>query len=181
MAKIDSFNIIPRQKLDIPKWVNPTIGFCVVLICIMIGFFIYFSLQASFWGGKAKAKEAEYASLNTEENKSVEKRVGQISKQLEKFSEIFASKKTSFVVFDFLRSFCHPNVSFSSLALNLKTGELALAGKTDTYQSLSEQVIIFKELKNIENLNVSDIFLNKEGQVTFRISFILSQTFFQNK
>ncbi len=181
MAKLDSFSIIPKQKLDVPKWVNPTIGACVGLVLVMVGLFFYFSFLATSWEKKSDAQEIEYASINTPENKAIEKRISEISNQLEKFSEVFAIKKTSSVIFDFLREVCHPNVSFSSLLLDLNASEVSLIGETDTYKSLSEQAIILKEIKEISNLNIGDISLSKEGQVSFRVSFVLDQAFFKNQ
>jgi len=180
MAK-DTFNIIPKQKLDIPKWINPTVGCCVVLVLIVGGLYIYFSFIASSWEKKANVQLAEIISIETEENKSIEKKVGQISNKLEKFSEIFANKKRSFAIFDFLRNNCHPNVSFSNLNVNIATGDFALAGETDSYKSLSEQAIIFKELNEVSGLNISDISLAKEGNVSFKASFTLNPTYFKNK
>lgn len=171
MLKPDLFNIIPKPKKIIPKWVNFAIGGSLTLTLIILGLFVFYYYQALFWKGKLEAKESDYLALNTKENKTTEEKVGEISKRLEKFSRALSSRKVSPDLFDFVRSFCHQSVSFSSLSLNIETGNVSLAGQTDTYKSLSEQIIILKDLKNISNLLVSDVSLNKEGNVSFKINF----------
>lgn len=170
--KFESLNIIPRPKEIIPKWVNFAIGGSFAIALIMVWLFAFYYYGALSWDSKSKAKESDYLMLNTKENKEVEEKVSEISKKLESFSLAFASRKSSYNFFDFIRNICHPNVSFSNLSLIVKTGNISLTGQADSYQSLSEQVIILKDLKNISNLLISDVSLNKEGSVSFKVSFI---------
>lgn len=170
--KFDSLNIIPKPKKSIPKWVNFAIYGSFAITLIISGLFAFYYYQALSWKSKLSAKESDYSALNTKENKTMEEQVAKISKKLEKFSLAFSSRKVSSNFFDFVRSFCHPNVSFSNLSFSIETGNVSLSGQTDTYKSLSEQIIILKDIKEINNLLVSDISLNKEGYISFKISFI---------
>ena len=174
-TKPDLFNIIPKTKRIIPKWVSVAIGISLVLALVVVGMAIFYYYQALTWEAKAKAKESEYLALNTEENQAIEKKVWEISKKLERFSLVFSSRKVSQNPFDVVRNFCHPRVSFSSVSFSIETGVVSLLGKTDTYKSLSEQVLILKDLKSISNLSVSNVSLGKEGSVSFIISFTLEQ------
>lgn len=176
--KFNSFDIIPKPKLAIPRWVNLSLIGASVLVAVAGGLFFYFSFQTSSWDKKVQAKEADYAVLNTPENQALEKEVGRLSSQLEKFSEAFSARKSSAGFFDFLRTNCHPLVSFSALDFSVDTGESVLSGRTNSYQSLSEQAVILKDLPGVSNLSVSDISLSKEGEVVFKIRFTLNQDFF---
>ncbi len=124
------------------------------------------------WKNKLEIKESEFLALNSKENHNIELQVSEISKRLERFSKAFSSRSVEYDFLDFVRSFCHTRVSFSSLSFDNKTGSTALSGETDSYKSLSEQILILKDLKNISNLLVSDVSLGKEGNVSFKISFI---------
>lgn len=182
MPKPDIFNIIPKPKKTIPRWVNLSIGLSLALLLATCGLFIFYYYQALSWKSKAEIRENDYlALLDSPDNKALEERVSEISKKLEKFSKVFASRRVSFIFFDFIRNFCHPRVSFSDLSLSIETGSVSLSGQTDTYQSLNEQMIILKDTKDVSKLVVSDISLSKEGSISFKMSFVLNPDFFKNK
>ncbi|MDO8524067.1 MAG: hypothetical protein Q7R99_00375 [bacterium] len=181
MTKPDIFNIIPKPKKIIPKWVNFAIGFSLVMILTVVGLFAFYYYQALSWKSKLEMKESDYLALNNPENRAMEMQVSLISQKLEKFSQAFLSRKVTYNFFDFVGNFCHPKVSFSDLSLDIENGNVSLIGQTDTYKSLSEQIIILKDVKETNNLVVSDISLSKEGSVSFRISFVLDPTFFKNR
>ena len=179
--KFDTLNIIPKPKLLMPFWVKPLMwasGITLLIVLVLFGFYYF---QASSWKSKVEAKEGDYLALNTPENKAIEERVGKISQKLEKFSQAFLGHKFSYTFFEFLRGICHPNVSFSDMSLNLSTGSANLTGQTNSYRSLSEQILILKNIKEISSLDVSDINLNKEGMVAFRLSFLVDPIFFNNQ
>lgn len=179
--KFDTLNIIPKPKPTAPFWVAPAIGISLAALLAVSGVAVFYYFQTSSWQAKAEIKKSEYEALGTPENKELEKKVREISQNLEKFSSAFSQHKTSYVFFDFLRSNCHPNVSFSNMSFNVSSGKIFLVGKTDSYRSLSEQIIAFKNLKELSLLEVSDIVLDKSGEISFKIGFTLDQSFFKNK
>ena len=177
----DTLNIIPKPKLIIPFWVKPLTWASAIIFLAMVGLFGFYYFQASSLESKAKAKESDYLAINTPENREIEARVSEISQRLEKFSQAFSNHKFSYIIFDFLGSFCHPNVSFSDMNLTLSTGAVSLTGQTNSYKSLSEQILILKNEEEISALDVSDVALNKEGAVTFGLNFLIDPTFFNNQ
>ncbi len=177
--KFESLNIIPKPKEIIPKWVNIALVVSFAMFLTTICLFAFYYYQALSWQSKLMAKENDYLALDTKENQAMEKQVGEISAKLEKFSLAFSSRRISSNFFDFLRNFCHPNVSFSGLLLNIETGSVSLSGQTNAYKDLSEQIIVLNDLKNISNLLISNILLNKEGNIAFSVSFILDPTLFK--
>ncbi|MDD5433430.1 MAG: hypothetical protein PHE77_02100 [Candidatus Pacebacteria bacterium] len=179
--KSEILNIIPKPKATLPLWVNFSVISSAILLCILGGIFLYFKLETASWQEKAKAKEAEYMALNNPENRAIEEEAGKISKQLENFSKAFLEKKPSFLVFDFLKANCHPNVVFGSFDFSCKSGELKIKGQADSYKILSEQILALKDIKEISNLKVSDISLSKEGKVTFNVGLFIKPAFFQTQ
>jgi len=179
--KFDILNIIPKPKIVLPFWVNPLTWASGIVLLLMAGLFVFFYFQTSFWEEKAKAKENDYLALETPENKALEEKVGKVSQQLEKFSQAFENHKFSYVFFEFLKANCHPNVSFSSLSFTPQSGKVSLAGQANNYNSLGEQIAILKSIKEVSDLDVSDVVLDKEGKVTFRLSFALDPNFFKNQ
>ena len=180
-SKFDILNIIPKPKLSLPFWVNPLIGISGAILLLVLGLFGFYYFQASSWESKAKAKEGDYLALGTPENKATEEKVGKIAQKLEKFSRAFTNHRVSYVFFDFLKTNCHPNVSFSSLVFVPGVGKVSLAGQTNSYNSLSEQIVVLKNIKELSALEVSDIALDKEGKITFRLSFTIDPNFFKNQ
>lgn len=181
MLKPDIFNIIPKPKLSLPFWANPLVGISGAILLLMVGLFGFYYFQASSWQAKVNAKKGDYIALGTPENRAIEERADKIAEQLEKFSQAFASHRTSYVFFDFLKSNCHPNVSFSSLTLVPGSGKVSLAGQTNNYKSLGEQIVVLKDIKELSVLEISDITLDKEGKVTFKLSFTIDPSFFKNQ
>ncbi|MDD5738744.1 MAG: hypothetical protein PHY72_02370 [Candidatus Pacebacteria bacterium] len=179
--KFDVLNIIPKPKIVLPFWVNPLVLASGVILLIMTGLFVFYHFQALSWESKAKVEESNYLALATPENKAIEEKAGKISQQLEKFFQAFENHKFSYILFNFLKDNCHPNVSFSSLNFNSNSGKVSLAGQTNNYNSLGEQIAVLKSVKEISALEVSDIVLDKEGNVTFRLNFIVDPNFFKNQ
>ncbi len=149
--KQDLFTIIPKPRAETPKWVNITFFVCLGIWVVLAGCFIFFKLQTSSWQEKKANLESQIAGLDTKENKDLEEKVAVVAKKIKNFSLVFKEHRNNFRFFDFLRSNCHPNVRFANLNLTAGKGNVILEGQTDTYQSLSQQIAIFKK-----NSQVSD-------------------------
>jgi len=169
--KTDLLTIIPKPKIETPKWVNISFLICVGVWVVLLGCFIFFKTQASSQQDKKASLESQIAGLNTKENQDLEKKAGVLAKKIKNFSLVFKEHKNNFRFFDFLRNYCHPNVRFSSLNLTSDTAKVILVGETDSYQSLTQQIMIFKKNPQVKELNVSDISLSKEGKITFQFDF----------
>ncbi|MDD4989777.1 MAG: hypothetical protein PHW31_00475 [Candidatus Pacebacteria bacterium] len=173
--KTDLLTIIPKPKIETPKWVNIAFLICLAVWVALIGFFVFFKVQASSQQNKKADIESQLAALNTKENQDLESKVAKFAKKIKNFSLVFKEHRNNFRFFDFLRNNCHPNVRFYSLNLTSSKGTVILDGQTDTYQSLSQQIAIFKKNSLISDFQVFNISLSKEGKITFQFSLKIDQ------
>lgn len=179
--KSDSLNIIPRPKQAVPKWINIVIWALAFLVLILGGVFLYLGIQKSIWENRIKERQVIYAALSNAQNLEVESKVKSISSQLKKFSAAFQNHKASHKIFAFLREYCHLDVHFLDMSLNVETGDVLLSAQASSYDSLSEQIIILEKVEQVSNLEISDILLNKEGKVAFKMKFKIKPEFFLNQ
>ncbi len=173
--KTDLLTIIPKPKKETPKWVNIAFLVCLAMWVALIGCFIFLKAQASSQQNKKTNMESQLVALNSKENQDLESKVAKVAKKIKNFSLVFKEHKNNFRFFDFLRNNCHPNVRFYSLNLTSNKGAVVLDGQTDTYQSLSQQIAIFKKNSLISDFRVFNISLSKEGKITFQFSFKIDQ------
>ncbi len=173
--KTDLLTIIPKPKVETPKWVNKAFWVCLAVWVILIGCFIFFKAQASFQQNKKTNTEGQIAVFNSKENQDLESKVAKLAKKIANFSLVFKEHRNNFRFFDFLRNNCHPSVQFYNLNLSTDIGAVILDGQTDTYQSLSQQIAIFKKNSLINDFRVFNISISKEGKITFRFSFKIDQ------
>ncbi len=173
--KTDLLTIIPKPKKEAPKWVNIAFLVCLAMWVALIGCFIFFKVQASSQQNKKAYTESQFASFNTKANQDLESKVAKAAKKIKNFSLVFKEHRNNFRFFDFLRNNCHPNVRFSSLNLASAKGTVILDGQTDTYQSLSQQIAIFKKNSLVNDFQVFNISLSKEGKITFQFAFKVDQ------
>lgn len=148
---------------------------CLAMWVVLVGCFIFFKVQASSQQNKKANIESQLAALNSKENQDLESKVAKVAKKIKNFSLVFKEHKNSFRFFGFLRNNCHPNVRFSSLNLTTGKGNVILEGQTDTYQSLSQQITVFKKNSLISDFQVFNISLSKEGKITFQFAFKVDQ------
>jgi len=94
------------------------------------------------------------------------------------FKEIFENHKISSNFFSLLESSCQQNVQLTRLNLATEDSRVSLEGKTESFQSLGEQFLIFRENEKVRDLILSNISLDREGKVNFSLTFsLLSEVF----
>lgn len=140
----------------------------VVLICfIALGF--YFQNQKLNLAKKIENinKEIAASQIKTE----VEKELIISSERIRGFSKILEAHKIPSKFFEFLKTNCHQKVKISGMQLDDLAYHAVISGEAASFEALSEQVLILKSSKNVNNLQVSNVFLNREGKVEFNLNF----------
>lgn len=178
MPKESLVKIIPKPKPKIPGSVNFLFWFSLILLIFLGGTFFLLQRQISPLKEKSEELEGEMAKTGTQAQKAQEKELSNISEKIKDFSDLFKEHKITSTLFDFLKSSCHPRVQFTSLNLN-KDFSVNLGAKTENFQTLGEQFLVFKENKNVGGLQLSNVFMDREGKVKFNLTFTLSSNFFK--
>jgi hypothetical protein len=171
--------IIPRSAEKQPFWLNFLFYFSLLLaISAASSYFIL--------GSMTNKAEKTYDNLvlqlsqtATQQEASLEKQIFDYKKKIDNFSLILNNKRYSSQVFPFIEKMTHPKVSFSSFKLDAVSGEVSLIGKTDNFQTLAQQMAVFKNEKSITKLTLSGLSAEKDGRLSFNLDFILDQGFFK--
>ncbi len=164
--------IIPKPKPEIPSFFNFLFWLSLILLIILGGFSFFLQNQISDLETKKEELERE---LSSQAQKEVEKRLSKTSEKIEDFSELLEKHKISSKFFEFLKDSCHLKVYLTSLHLNNKDFLVELSGKTENFQTLGQQILIFQKKEEVKNLRVSDIVLDREGTVNFSLNFKFSE------
>ncbi len=117
--------------------------------------------------------ERQIVELEGEEEKKLEEEILSFGEKIKIFKEIFANHKISSNFLSLLESSCHQKVQLTSLNLATENGRVNLQGKTESFQTLGEQFLIFSENEKLENLILSNISLDREGKINFSLIFSL--------
>ena len=160
------------------------------LVNILLYFFLLLLLGAvsswfvlDFYRNKSEKDLRQIENLiakkETPESKDLEQEVLKYKEKIDKVAPLLASHQKSSAFFSLLEKFSHPKVVFSSLSLNLKEGKAALAGTTESFQTLGQQLYVLKKEKSITNVNLSGISIGEEGNIKFNLDLSLDPQIFK--
>jgi len=178
MPKEPFARIIPKPKPKTPFSVNFLFYFAVLLVVISIGSFFF--LESGISSQKQRKEELgrQIIELEGEEEKELEEEILGWQEKIKVFKEIFENHKISSNFFSLLESSCQQNVQLTRLNLATEDSRVSLEGKTESFQSLGEQFLIFRENEKVRDLILSNISLDREGKVNFSLTFsLLSEVF----
>jgi len=172
--------IIPKPKPKIPGWLNFLFWLSLLLGFCIIGSFFYFRYQISVLEKKENSLGNQISELEKKIDEDLKKeRVAEISEKITYFSKLLKEQKTSSKVFEFLKSVTHPRVQITSLNLDVKNYKMSLEAVTDNFQTLAEQILVLRENQYVQNLEVLNISLTKEGKVEFALNFTLKEEIYK--
>ncbi len=163
--------IIPKEVPAVPKWLNILFYFALILLIFsIIGFFI---LNNSLKNSKAELTDLESSLLKKEtasEKISLEKEILSYQNKIENFSSLTSQHLVSSKFFEIIQKITHPKVWFSTFSLNSREGSVELSGLSRDFESLEQQLLILREEKIIENVDLKNISITKEGGISFNLS-----------
>jgi len=170
--------IIPKKTPQIPQWLNYLFYLSVILLILVVAaIFVldnYINKSKEALSGLDEAIKSE----RTQERLALEKEVQTYARKIEDFSKIISQHLENSGVFVFLQSNCHPQVWFSQFTLDSLGNKIGLDGKSKSFKSLGQQILIFQEEKLVKSVNLEKVSLNKEGGVDFSLSLILDPQIF---
>lgn len=162
--------IIPKPIAKLPFWQN--ILFYLSIALLIISIISFFVLNRFLETAKAELQNLEETldRERTPEEAALEKRVFDYQKKMEDFTTLKDLHLYPSKFFDFFQDLCHPQVWFSKFNLNLRNYDLTISGQTDTFSTLGQQLLIFQEREEIQEVNLSQLKISKIGKVDFTLS-----------
>jgi len=173
-----AIEIIPKKAKEIPSWQNILMYILVILLIFLIS--IYFILHYF-----VQKKES---SLNDLENQLVAAKTPQeelknemkaYQRKINDFVVLISKHKRSSQLFTLLEELCHPKVFFSKLDLNVKSNQATLTGSTESLETLEQQILIFKEERNFQDIKLTSVGKGEDEAIEFQLVISANPTIFK--
>jgi len=168
-----AIEISPRTKIKITIW---TMAAGVVLAILLLGLLVsyfYFFFNIKKIDQQIQEKTLAVAPLERA-IKEKEKELIPLSEKIKDFDKLLTERKNILNIFAFLERVCLPKVWFSKFEFDAEKRGVVISGKTDNFAILDQQVSILKQEPLLENFNISEVSISKEGE---GIAFILLLAF----
>lgn len=165
--------IIPKEAQKLPLWQNILFYFSIALLLASVsGYFVLAHLikksdliNQDLENTLAKGKTSQQIIL--------EKKILDYKKKIEDFSSLIMVHRMSSKFFGFFEKIIHPKVFFSKLNLDIIRNEASLSGQTESFQTLGQQIMIFRKEEMIKSIQLSDVKIGKEGKIEFSLKLSL--------
>jgi Tfp pilus assembly protein PilN len=143
----------------------------ILLVSAVVSYFVLVHLQKKAEDGLTEVEQKISQEL-TPEKRGLEKRIFSYQVKIQNFSKLLGQHRLSTKVFEKLEDLVHQKVWFTSLNLDSKESLVKISGKAESFQALSQQLLIFRAENLIKKANLTNISLGEEGEIEF--SFLLS-------
>jgi hypothetical protein len=166
--------IIPKETLRLPDWVNALFYVLIFLFIISIVsiFFLNNSLTKSL--NNLSSLENSISEKETPENISLEQKIVLYRDKVGDFSYLIGKHLSDSKIFAVVEGFCHPQVYFSDFDFDSKEGKLSLTGETENFKTLGQQELILKKEPLIIDYTLEGVAMNADGKVDFALSINFS-------
>ena len=161
--------IIPKQKLEYPVWTQALfLGSILFLLLVIGGFFLVLQLQGRTQKELARV-QGVLAQGKTPEEARLEQSIFRYKDKFNDFASLAAARNDVRPVFEFLESYTHPQVVFTTVNLEPKLDTVKLVGATRDFKTLQEQMAIFQNKEELAGVTLSNIVLGERGEVLFQL------------
>jgi hypothetical protein len=171
-----AIEIVPKPKIKKRPPVN--IFFYILLFVFLIFLIGYLVLYFNEKKLNRELSEIEKALQKSPAQESLEKELENWQKKINDFGLLFSRHQFTTKLFDYLEESTLPKVNYSKFKLDSGKGILELSGQTDNFETLGQQILIFKEQEFIKNFNLTDVSIAKEGKINFNIQMVLNSKIF---
>jgi len=171
-------DIIPKPISQTPLWQDILLYLSLILL---VGVIFSCLLLGHFQKKTIKEIEAIEQSLNTQkttEEISLEKQVFDYQKKLQDISFLLEKYNRPSNFLKFLEDSTHPEVVFTKLNLNPKR-RAVLTGVAKNFMVLGQQLLILQEREEVSQANLSNISIEKSGEIGFSLNLSLNPSLFK--
>lgn len=162
--------IIPKSDQQAP--LSQKAVFVVLVISSLVIIFSIFTLESL---NEKKSKDLAsvkntIAEERTDEKIKSEKYVLEWQRKINDAYFLIQNHSLSSKIFPLLQKDCHPRVWFSNFTLDVSVNSLSVSGIADSFTSLGQQLIIFNKEPLIKEAKLSNVIMNKRGQIEFGLN-----------
>lgn len=150
------------------RWFGVFLVFSIIFFLIV--FIFYFFIVGSIERTKKNIEDLKSKFLaKTEEERKLEESIISYQQKIKDFSFLLNNHKKTSNFFEILEDLTHPQVWFSNFKFNSE-GIIGLEGQAESYEAVSQQLKIFQENPNFQEVKLEDVSLIGPNQIKFRLS-----------
>jgi hypothetical protein len=116
---------------------------------------------------------SELANLAGSDVKAKEEELALAGKYIADFKILYENNPKVSGFFTSFSRWTHPKVSYSGFTFDVPTRKVTMAGTTNGFQNIMQQIAILKKESTIESYVISNVNLSGTGSVTFNLDVIL--------
>lgn len=156
-----------------------TIGvtICIILGIIVGGSYLYFTFSLKRMNKEIEEKETSAMSL-TRAIFEKEAQIIPVKNKITNFGILIDEHTSPFGIFEIIEKNTLPTVWFSQLDFDSAEMSVSLSGNTDSFETLEQQITIFKKEPMFQEMNLSSVTVSEEMGIDFGIQFIFHPTIF---
>lgn len=170
-------------------------GFLLLLVILvlagsLVGYF-WLKLQVKETNEQVQKTQEDIVDIKKSGDKDTEEMVFDYAKKIDDFAFLLNQRREINPLFSFLEGLVHKKVSLSRLSLETEEEKTdagiaekwscSLAGKTDNFKILAEQMLVLKDNESLIDPYITSFSLGEEGGIEFDITFTLDPEQFENE
>ncbi len=151
----------------------PIIAVSLVLL-ITTGIYGFFVFHGNNLEQQAQVLDQERVQALSQSDTAARLLVTNFALRAKEIQGLLLGRHTPSLIFHFLEDSTHPSVTLSRISLSFESGELEIQGVAGNYRQLAEQILIWNEHPNVQNVSVSQFDTDTSGLLRFTATVILS-------
>lgn len=120
-------------------------------------------------------------SLQEERNIQEEKDISEFALGAEALKDLLENRASAAPLFQFLENRTHDQVVLEAMSFQFSDRTFELGASTDGYVSLAEQMVIWENDPNVENVEVSNFVMGNDGRLSFSATLTASEALLHGK
>ena len=172
-------NLIPKPIKKISKnqqILLYSLIFSVIFLTVAYVFLISLEGQAQ---ANLENVEQQISEQKTADISSLESIIRAYKKEVDEFAPYLNNHVLTTKFFDLLEESTHPRIYFNQISLKSSSANVSLSGKSDSFLSLGQQLIIFDNNPVVKSASLSNISLSEEGSILFSLGLSLDPSLFK--
>ncbi len=172
-------NLIPKPIKKISKNQKVLLYFLVFSVFFLTIAYVFLISLEKQAQASLQAVEQQISEQKTPEMVSLENTIKSYKKEIDEFVPYFNDHVLITKFFDFLEGNTHPRIYFNQMSLKSSSASVSLSGRSDSFLSLGQQLIIFNNNSLVKSVSLSNISLSEEGSIVFSLSLSLDLGLFK--
>jgi len=173
--------IIPRPKSKPSKIISILLYVSLAALILTAGAYLQLkSIEKKSSQELESLKETLVQKETSSELGQLQGRLSLYKEKIDKISFLLDSYQIGTNFFKFLEKYTHPKVKLSNVSVAIPDSKVSLSGQTADFTTLIQQLYIFENNPQVQDLKLSNFAATKEKKsVNFSINFSLSPNLFK--